>query len=79
VEVVQPKHIQKTVRVQSRVTTQTTQAHAICKDKRSDGVVQQFGQYQLLESYLEVCREDDPDDGNQPCMSNGLTKWTRWT
>jgi hypothetical protein len=39
----------------------TSQAHAICKDKRSDGIVQQLGQYQLLESYLELCCQDDPD------------------
>jgi len=57
------KDLQKTAHVQSGVTMTTSQAqHAICKDKRLDGIVQQLGQYQLLESScLELSCQDDPD------------------
>ena len=37
----------------------TSQAYACCQDKQSDGVVQQLGQYQLLESYIDILKQDD--------------------
>ena len=53
------KHLQKTARVQAGIHMKTSQAYACCQDKRSDGVVQQLGQYQLLESYIDILKQDD--------------------
>ena len=37
----------------------SSQAYACCQDKQSDSVVQQLGQYQLLESYIDILKQDD--------------------
>ena len=53
------KHLQKTACVQAGIHMITSQAYACCQDKQSDGVVQQLGQYQLLESYIDILKQDD--------------------
>ena len=52
-------HLQKTACVQAGIHIKTSQAYACCHDKQSEGVVQQLGQYQLLESYIDLLKQDD--------------------
>ena len=53
------KHPQKTSWVQSGTHMKTSQAYICCQDKESDGVVQQPGQHQLLECYIDILRQVD--------------------
>ena len=53
------KHLQKTACVQAGIHMKTTQAYACCQDKQSDSIFQQRGQYQLLESYIDILKQDD--------------------
>ena len=59
----------KSARVQSGVTILTTQAHAICKDKRSDGVVQQLGQYH------KIIHMNIKPGGSQPTCVTRNASW----
>jgi hypothetical protein len=34
-------------------------AHTCCQDKQLDGVFQQLGQYQLLECYIDILKQDN--------------------
>ena len=52
-------HPQKTDCVQAGIHMKTSQAYACCQDKQSDGVVQQLEHYQLLESYIDILKQDD--------------------
>ena len=47
-------HPQKTACVQAGFHMKTSQAYACYQDKQSDGVFQQLGQYQFLESYIDI-------------------------
>ena len=49
----------KTACVQAGIHMKTSQAYACCQDKQSDGVVQQLGQDQFLESYIDILKQDD--------------------
>ena len=53
------KHLQEMACVQAGINMKTSQAYACCQDKWSDGVVQQLGQDQLVESYVDILRKDD--------------------
>jgi hypothetical protein len=53
------KHHQMTACVQSGIHMKTSQAHACCQDKESEGAVQQLLQYHLLECCIEILRLDD--------------------
>jgi hypothetical protein len=37
----------------------TSHALPCCQDKESDGVIQLLGQYQFLESYIDILKQDD--------------------
>ena len=53
------KHIQKSASIQAGIHMQTSQAYACYQEKQSDGVVQQRGQYQLLECYIDILTLDN--------------------
>ena len=53
------KHLQKTAHVQAGIHMNPSQTYVCCQDKQSDGVVQQHGQYHLLQCYTDMHRQDD--------------------
>ena len=53
------KHLQKTACVQAGIHMKPSQAFSCCQDKQSDDVVQQLGQYQLLQCYTDILKQDD--------------------